>query len=59
MPLYQYICKCGYKLEKYRTMGKRNCDIKCPKCGELMTRLIGGSNPINLKGNDWFKKGWQ
>lgn len=59
MPLYQYICKCGYKLEKYRTMGKRNWDIKCPKCGELMTRLIGNGSSFNLKGKGFFKQGWQ
>lgn len=60
MPKYEYLCeKCGYKLEEYRTMGKRNWYTKCNKCGNQMIRLIGSNNPVNLKGDGYYKKGWQ
>lgn len=32
MPLYEYECKCGQKMEEFRSMGNRH-NVICPSCG--------------------------
>ena len=59
MPTYNFECiKCGYKQEKLVSIlySKRS---KCPKCQTYsLIKLIGKSGGFNLKGEGFFKKGW-
>ena len=42
MPTYEYECeKCGHVFECYQSMHDKPLK-KCPKCGGLINRLIGG-----------------
>ena len=59
MPVYEYICKCGYTVTYYLTMGNRNREFDCPVCGKSLTKLIGKGSIFNLKGEGYFKKGIQ
>lgn len=58
MPTYSYFCKCKFKKEEYKSISKRNEIVICPKCGQEMIRLIENGSGFNLKGNGWYKGGW-
>ena len=59
MPIYEFICECGYKNDYYLSIGKRDKEIHCPICNKIMQKLIGIGSLFNLKGENWFKKGLQ
>lgn len=56
---YEFLCeKCGYKDEIYLPISKRNVKRNCPKCLNILTRLIGNSTGFFLKGDGFYKSGW-
>lgn len=52
MPIYEFECKCGKKLEKL--VSKPIKTTKCPFCGGRMHRIVSASN-FQLKGRGWAK----
>jgi len=52
MPIYEFECKCGARLEKL--LKKLIKTTKCPSCNRRMTRVISPSN-FQLKGHHWAK----
>ena len=45
MPLYDYLCPCGYKGEH---ITKIDQFAKCPKCGKKMERQFSFTHGINM-----------
>ena len=55
MPTYDYQCdKCGNTFEKFEKMTAKSLD-KCPKCGGILHRLIGGGSGILFKGTGFYE----
>lgn len=52
MPIFEFKCKCGKKLEKF--VKKPIKTTKCPSCNRRMTRIISPTN-FKLKGPGWAK----
>jgi len=52
MPIYEFHCICGEKLEKL--LKKPVKTTKCPSCNKRMNRVISPSN-FQLKGRCWAK----
>jgi len=60
MPTYVYLCgECGNRKEEYRTISKRDDEMICSACGAKMDRTISAGASFNLKGDGFYKKGWQ
>jgi len=52
VPIYEFECVCGNKLEKlFKTPVET---IECPSCNRKMTRVLSASN-FQLKGKCWAK----
>lgn len=59
MPNYRFVClKCNYKELKYLRISKRNNKFLCPRCKSNLQRLIDAGSSFNLKGEGFYKKGW-
>ena len=59
MPNYEFECdKCKTKITEYLAIKRRNDKKECPDCKYPMTRLIGKGSGFNLKGDGFYKKGW-
>ena len=55
MPTYTFQCdNCNYQEDFLLTISKRNEPKKCPKCQNLMTRLIGKGGGFILKGKGFY-----
>lgn len=52
MPLYEFSCACGERIEKLFVKPVKT--TKCPKCGKRMERIISAPN-FHLKGTGWAK----
>jgi len=59
MPIYEYVCQCGYFVNYYLTMSERDRIFECPVCGKKMDKLIGRGSVFNLKGKGFYKGGIQ
>jgi len=55
MPIYEFECKCGEKLEKL--VSKPIKTTKCLFCGGRMHRIVSASN-FQLKGTGWARDGY-
>ena len=54
MPMYEYQCPiCGYIKEELKDIVQRDDEIKCPRCGTKMKRIISKSN-IKFIGDGWY-----
>lgn len=41
MPLYEYWClDCKAQFEKLRPMGSKDAEVKCPRCGSSVKRML-------------------
>lgn len=41
MPLYEYWCpECKRQFEKLRPMGSKDAEVKCPRCGSGVRRML-------------------
>ena len=55
MPTYEYECqKCKQRLEKFQSMSEKPLK-KCPACGGVLRRLIGGGAGIIFKGSGFYQ----
>lgn len=60
MPTYEFHCEyCKTHSTEVLSIKRRNDEKICRVCEKPMTRLVGTGANINLKGDGWFKKGWQ
>ncbi len=51
MPVYEYKCgECEHKFELSHGYSKDTGDIKCPKCGGPVKRMITGGSGFIMKG---------
>ena len=56
MPNYQFLCEnCNYTEEARLLISKRNNIRNCPKCGNILTRLIGSGSGIIFKGKGFYQ----
>lgn len=58
MPLYEYHCSCGAKLDVRRFSENRNMPVKCEHCGGLMHRVMSVPMAVMWKGrwhDQWNK----
>lgn len=54
MPTYTYQCEsCLYEYDKFHSM-LDDPDTVCPKCSQLVKRLIGKNVGIAFKGNGFY-----
>jgi putative FmdB family regulatory protein len=51
MPIYEYECEEGHRVEKVRGIGGRNDLVVCPTCGREMK--------IVMSVPGWWKVGWE
>ena len=59
MPNYGFKCpKCETEKEEYLQIKDRNITQACPKCETIMDRLVGAGGGFNLKGEGFYKQGW-
>ena len=56
-PIYVYKCEeCGYQMEDYRTISKRDNKTVCNACSNEMIRLkVVGEPHVIYKGNGWCR----
>ena len=60
MPNYTYTCQnCGREKEEYIPITQRNRIQICSQCGTVMQKLLGTGSSFNLKGENFYRKGWQ
>ena len=45
MPLYDYLCKCGYKGERIAHIDQK---LKCPTCGKTLKRQMPFTHGVNM-----------
>jgi putative FmdB family regulatory protein len=54
MPTYDYECtECDHTFEEFHSMKENR--KKCPNCGKLLRRLIGGGGGIIFKGPGFYQ----
>ncbi len=60
MPIYNYSCKnCFAEFQKILSIKERDLQLPCPECGsEEIIRVVSKST-FSLKGNGWYKDGYQ
>ena len=44
MPLYEFLCSNGHKIERFARMKDCMKSIECPKCGEVAERVLSLAN---------------
>lgn len=55
MPTYNFECTCGYSDETFLQVADRNKPRLCPKCGKVLSRLIGSGSGIIFKGSGFYE----
>ena len=51
MPLYAWKCpKCGHRFEVLSSIGRRDDEVKCERCGESAERDYTGTCAFGAKG---------
>lgn len=58
MPVYDFICECGNKVEviiKLSAYDKKKKNVACDKCGNTMKRAYTTSPSLEFLGTGWHK----
>ena len=61
MALYEFLCtnkKCSHITEELRNINDDTEKIKCEKCNKLALKIMSGGSSFILKGDGWFKNGF-
>jgi len=52
MPLYEFVCCCGYREE--RVIGIYEPNPSCPNCDKELTKKVGSNIMIKMKGEGGY-----
>jgi putative FmdB family regulatory protein len=53
VPLYEYVCENGHKLEQIRSIFDDKEPIDCPDCGTKLTQVIAQVS-VSFKGSGFY-----
>ena len=60
MPIYNYSCKnCSAEFEKILSVSERDLPLTCPECDSAEVFRVVSKSTFSLKGNGWYKDGYQ
>jgi putative FmdB family regulatory protein len=50
MPLNEYVCICGHKFDKLTLFSAADNEVKCPKCGAKVKKIMGKIAQFTFEG---------